>query len=639
LSVKDFGAVGNGVADDTLAIQAAIDSAIYTGIPQVYMPEGIYKVSNTINVGYGVGYCSVSLIGAGAAIVSVNWGNPYTQIVPTFNDRPVINIQGVRDGGCRNLYINAQAVNTFTPPWSISLAATATQSNYYNGVKTTANAPFCGVCIDGYSGSAPASPYPTPTYPAYLGVVSSAYGKNFSSRAFANNCAMQATFIGICQQPNSDGNADFSNFSHNSINDCAIGISIGNVNARNNDYSNAQFGGCHTLIDSVSYAAINKGNFTGNLSNISADRIYRIFNVNLDYATSFSMSNFYCENMMTIGTLSGGKSKAEFNGCLFECIDYKWSGSAITEIYSVPTYTSGTSAVFNACTFSGSRIGFWFNGTGDASLSQFNGCLFRPAIYDNASLYRDANEKIAADAWFGVFCFENANVPGLSQKFINCLNLNYANYDSVDTFNYGFVHSVGCSNGAALNYLTSNYNRRDQQGGTFLNPTTNTGGGFSTTAAHGAVGDVIYVDNNNCFYYLASITAGTYQWNALFNFTYTTGGGYSVPAFSASQINWWRNAAFYKMSLVGSSGAVAFKTTAGSAVVTLVDASYATVTPPFSTSALILYVGGNAIVNFYPALPFPPSTTINTIIGNNITMTANAQITGYWAISGILRLQ
>jgi hypothetical protein len=48
VSVKDFGAVGNGIADDTAAIQAAIDAAeggfgIYAGTGRtVYFPSGVY---------------------------------------------------------------------------------------------------------------------------------------------------------------------------------------------------------------------------------------------------------------------------------------------------------------------------------------------------------------------------------------------------------------------------------------------------------------------------------------------------------------------------------------------------------------------------------------------------------------------
>ena len=46
LSVKDFGAVGDGVTDDTAAIQAAIDS----GASSVYIPSGKYVVTDTLNL-------------------------------------------------------------------------------------------------------------------------------------------------------------------------------------------------------------------------------------------------------------------------------------------------------------------------------------------------------------------------------------------------------------------------------------------------------------------------------------------------------------------------------------------------------------------------------------------------------------
>jgi len=63
VSVKDFGAVGDGVADDTAAIQAAINSISFTtwqgsaanmytkGGGTVYFPPGRYKITSTLLVG------------------------------------------------------------------------------------------------------------------------------------------------------------------------------------------------------------------------------------------------------------------------------------------------------------------------------------------------------------------------------------------------------------------------------------------------------------------------------------------------------------------------------------------------------------------------------------------------------------
>ncbi|WP_415860942.1 M10 family metallopeptidase C-terminal domain-containing protein [Azotobacter vinelandii] len=44
-NVKDFGALGDGVSDDTAAIQAAIDAAYAAGGGTVYLPAGEYRVS------------------------------------------------------------------------------------------------------------------------------------------------------------------------------------------------------------------------------------------------------------------------------------------------------------------------------------------------------------------------------------------------------------------------------------------------------------------------------------------------------------------------------------------------------------------------------------------------------------------
>lgn len=59
-NVLDYGAVGNGVADDTSAIQSALNAASATTFRDVLLPAGNYLISSTIEIPEGV-----SLIGQG----------------------------------------------------------------------------------------------------------------------------------------------------------------------------------------------------------------------------------------------------------------------------------------------------------------------------------------------------------------------------------------------------------------------------------------------------------------------------------------------------------------------------------------------------------------------------------------------
>ena len=64
LSVKDFGAVGNGVTNDTTAVQAAINAVVSAGGGSVYFPAGTYLCNVTVNSVY-----PVTLYGDGSASV------------------------------------------------------------------------------------------------------------------------------------------------------------------------------------------------------------------------------------------------------------------------------------------------------------------------------------------------------------------------------------------------------------------------------------------------------------------------------------------------------------------------------------------------------------------------------------------
>lgn len=113
VSVKDFGAVGDGVADDTAAIQAALNAAKGGA---VFVPKGKYKI--TSNIDNGISY-EIRLIGEASAFSShtlidaaYQYSNDFTtasiQNYSTLEDRFAVivcdgcNMLGAPDTGATN---------------------------------------------------------------------------------------------------------------------------------------------------------------------------------------------------------------------------------------------------------------------------------------------------------------------------------------------------------------------------------------------------------------------------------------------------------------------------------------------------------------------------------------------------------
>lgn len=71
VNVKDFGAVGDGVTDDTSAIQAAINFVKSSGITySLYLPEGVYKTTSKLNID-----SALRIVGEGCSPYVTNTGN------------------------------------------------------------------------------------------------------------------------------------------------------------------------------------------------------------------------------------------------------------------------------------------------------------------------------------------------------------------------------------------------------------------------------------------------------------------------------------------------------------------------------------------------------------------------------------
>ncbi len=71
--VRSFGAVGDGVVDDTAAISSAIDAAIANSDAVVFFPVGTYRLTSTLTKTVTDAADSIALVGAGPGMSTLVW--------------------------------------------------------------------------------------------------------------------------------------------------------------------------------------------------------------------------------------------------------------------------------------------------------------------------------------------------------------------------------------------------------------------------------------------------------------------------------------------------------------------------------------------------------------------------------------
>lgn len=133
VSVKDFGAVGDGVTDDTAAIQAAVNAAEANRNNEIVFPVGNYVITSTIVIRGGI-----RLIGQGAMGAQTGQGTVLTHNVNTVN-MLVWDGNGVAAYGVGGGIFNMQCVKGTGFSGGDAIKLLATSDNYRPGEFTIEN--------------------------------------------------------------------------------------------------------------------------------------------------------------------------------------------------------------------------------------------------------------------------------------------------------------------------------------------------------------------------------------------------------------------------------------------------------------------------------------------------------------------
>lgn len=116
-NVKDYGAVGNNVANDVTAIQNAINAAAVAG-GTVYFPPGVYLINS--GTGLTISGVAVTLMGAGVGASILNMG-------ASFAGTSLINITA-NNGEIRDISIHGANTTTTSNPAAHAITNTGAQT-------------------------------------------------------------------------------------------------------------------------------------------------------------------------------------------------------------------------------------------------------------------------------------------------------------------------------------------------------------------------------------------------------------------------------------------------------------------------------------------------------------------------------
>jgi hypothetical protein len=304
-------------------IQQAIDFAIQNGCSVVKLPYGKYRIDDTLHVGWGNTPCELTLMGASRPnyLGGVGSGNPI--LYPTKTDRPAINVQGSRRGGVKGIEITGLNINYCIAQAQGYFNRSGTAADWLapelnptgsNPGGLTRYTPYAGITVDAYSAVPQATNYPPRTIPAWV----QALGYNwpngwnasnvnvtaFSSEVIFEDCEVGGFAACIVNQPNQDGNGDFTRFRQCSTLCSPYGIVICNTQSRSVEIRNGLYQYHHTMITNKYFGAQGGGMY-GPIDNNHGGQCWQTIDLYIGTSGNVDMSHTYVEDVVRVGDITG----------------------------------------------------------------------------------------------------------------------------------------------------------------------------------------------------------------------------------------------------------------------------------------------------------------------------------------------